>query len=807
MNDKAKRFICNIIPYIIVTAVAAALFIMLDIMDWQPSGADIWGHMYKAQVMYENLKQGIFYPLIDYKWYNAIQLYRYWPPLSYYVMAAMMFLTNGDIAESYRLVLVFSYLLGAFCWVSWGNTAGRRVLGTLFGIIWTVMPETIRIYMSDGNLPQIITTPLAAWIVFFLWLYVRRKNNKAAFGLYFGMLLMTVGHLMITAIMGVAAFIYLVFDYFENKDFKRKFSALCIMVTGIMSAGIWLIPALIGGGIGDNQSTLYVAPFSVSLNPFYRIYGSRTEFYFGFSVVFICIAGVLLAKGKKRAGFITALFVVFFTSPTTYALLELLPMSEMFWMSRFSPMLYAFFFAALFDWKTLKKKYCVLFMLLLILDISPVINLEEYAVLASQETVNDVEIVRENTSQRAAVMDLSNYGPYPSFGVSGNDGVNYTFGWAWQGAVTGDNIVMINDALEKGNYNYMFDRCIELGDDSVLVQKIQVAAASKSREELVSAADANGYDLVEETTTGYIFKKNTPQQFGVKTTYAGIAIGKYAAPVTSYYPAFTVGESNKIDEYTFEELKDYQTIFLTGFEYDDRENAQELVRELAEAGVRIVIDTTHMPSDKSTKQEVFLGVTSQQIRFTNRYPDLEFQGVSMHTDAFTAEDKDFSTGYIAYLDNPEGVFTYGEQVLTFCGYNDSDPNIYFIGLNLMYFACETKDAAVTQMLDSILMISANQTPARRIVEINVDIYKNKLIITSPEDNVNTTIAYQDIFSSDSEIREYNNLLVVDEGITEITLKYPYLLIGSIVSALGVISAILMWIYSLKLSAGSKGMNR
>ena len=173
----------------------------------------------------------------------------------------------------------------------------------------------------------------------------------------------------------------------------------------------------------------------------------------------------------------------------------------------------------------------------------------------------------------------------------------------------------------------------------------------------------------------------------------------------------------------------------------------------------------------------------------------------MHTGGFTGEDKEFSTGYIAYLDNPEGIFLYGGQELTLCGYNDEDPNIYFVGLNLMYFACETKDSAVTQMLDKILGISANQTPARQLVEIDVDINKNKLTITSPADNVNTTIAYQDIFSSDAGIREFNNLLVVDEGTTVINLKYPHLAAGIIVSLLGIISAIIFGIHSSKSTGG------
>ena len=55
--------------------------------------------------------------------------------------------------------------------------------------------------------------------------------------------------------------------------------------------------------------------------------------------------------------------------------------------------------------------------------------------------------------------------------------------------------------------------------------------------------------------------------------------------------------------------------------------------------------------------------------------------------------------------------------------------------------------------------------------------------------VNTTIAYQDIFSSDQEITDTNNLLGVCATDTVITMHYPMFAVGLIVSILGLLAGI------------------
>ena len=137
----------------------------------------------------------------------------------------------------------------------------------------------------------------------------------------------------------------------------------------------------------------------------------------------------------------------------------------------------------------------------------------------------------------------------------------------------------------------------------------------------------------------------------------------------------------------------------------------------------------------------------------------------------------------------------GDQKLTFLGMKDDLPNVYFLGLNLMYEAVSRKDAALVDILNDVLGISNEQLPDRELVPITIADKEDGLSIDvdadfDQETGVNTSIAAQDIFTSDQEISEQMNLLVVHERHTEISFVYPMFVLGIIITISGFICFIL-----------------
>lgn len=186
---------------------------------------------------------------------------------------------------------------------------------------------------------------------------------------------------------------------------------------------------------------------------------------------------------------------------------------------------------------------------------------------------------------------------------------------------------------------------------------------------------------------------------------------------------------------------------------------------------------------------------AMQIHFDERYPVLSYQNSEIRSDDFAEEDRDFSTAYITGTDTEIGTFQMGNQKLTFLGMKDDLPNVYFLGLNLMYEAVSRKDAALVDILNDVLGISNEQLPDRELVPITIAYKEDGLSIDvdadfDQETGVNTSIAAQDIFTSDQEISEQMNLLVVHERHTEISFVYPMFVPGIIITISGFICFIL-----------------
>ena len=783
------------ISMILLAVGAICLVYVMKEYHYFASGYDAWGHLFRSNLLYENISKGNYYPLFIDQWYNGIQPYRYWAPLPYYILATLQFFANGDILNTYYLFAGFSFFVGGMAWLFWGLSSKRIPLCTFLAFLWFFFPENTRVFFCEGNMPRMVTALLIPYLVYFVWLFVEKDKKWAACFITIFTSLIAISHLMISAMMGITAFLFLVIYAYENKKKLRSLEAIISMLLGYLLIGIWLVPALVGGLVSmDAESTTSVMrsltfPILASLNPMNRINGVTDTFYFGISIIIISVFGIVFAKKKNRAGYYTSILVLLGTTPALVPILSKLPLGQLFWVMRFSTVAYAFFLWSFIEFKYARRFVVMILSFILLLDCVPSMNLARYNFQNGENSVNELQIAKEITNQRLALMDLSNLGSYPSWELcTGENAKKYTFGWAWQGAVTAHNIVMINTALEKGNYDYMFDRCVELGNDTIVVWKSTVTKANRTKEELLKAAETSKYDLYQETNEAYIFHFNAPESFAVQTEYKGISIGKYVDQIVFSYPTF-IGASINIEDYSFEELSKYKTLYLSGFEYNNLDTAEKLVNDLAEAGVKIVIDMNHIPVNPKNKTMSFLGVIAQDIEFTSSYPTLTYKGEELFTKYFPEEYESWNTKYIEGASNVLGTANYYGKNLTFVGTNDNQ-NIVFLGFNLLFYCMQTNDQSAYHILNDCFDAKLYELPNRTIIPISITYQKNKIIIDSPIENVNTTIAYQDNFVSSDHILEQNNLLFVTQKHTEITIVYPYLKQGIILSIIGLLGIVL-----------------
>ena len=366
-----------------------------------------------------------------------------------------------------------------------------------------------------------------------------------------------------------------------------------------------------------------------------------------------------------------------------------------------------------------------------------------------------------------------------------------TFGAGWQSAATAMNISRLNESYENMNYLYMFDRMVELGSDTALVPVSNFTNQTDDLLQLDEAAKRVGYERIDSNEGYYLYHMDTPGSFGVCTTYDAIGIGTSASLISMAFPSVEETSSTNLNDYTYEELSRYHTVYLSGFTYDQKKEAEDMILKLTENGTRVVILADGIPVDTATGIQSFLGTDSHNINFKNGYPELDTIDGVLHPDLFPSGYTDWKTVYINGLDDVWGTATDLDQSLGFYGtkYNE---NLIFIGFNLTYHYALTKDQQVGVLLAHALDLDANALPERTLVPLDVTYGADRITIVSDMDDVNTTISDHDIFVGNQPIEEKNHLIHVSKGTTVITMSYPYLKEGALISLIAAILTVCLW---------------
>ena len=789
------------LSFLLITFTGFAVMTAVKLSGIYPLGLDIYGHFFKSDLLYHEILKGNWYPLYTEYWYNGLQPFRYIPPFAYYVMAFLQFISGGDVMNAYLGFIWLSCSVGGIGWLLLGRKLGRPVLGAFFGLMWFFFPDNLRVFFGEGNLPRMLITMLLPILFYCLWEYAAYRQRKKIIPLVLLMLVIIFSHLIIAVMILITSALFLLIYAVTNKRFKESALAVLGMLMPFAIAGIWVYPSLSGGlaslasdGLSSLTASLS-AKLSVSLNPLIRLDGGVTELYFGLSIALIALIGIFLSNRKSLPGFMTLIIVILGTTAALTPFVQLLPISQLFWVRRATPIAYAFFVIAVIEWRNLKKPIAIAMCSVILLDAIPSCSLSAYdAEMNVPATVNSLSSAMEDlliseakgiTKQRVSVMDLSTLGLMPSYAFADvGSKTQYVFGSAWQGAATAKNISYLNESLEKQNFLYLFDRNLELGADTVLVRKAQLKGTGAG-DQLRKAAERVGYRLIDETDEMLLFSYPVSGNYGVVTKYNGLAIGSTAALVPGILPSFHPGDKLIIDDYTAEELERYDMVYLSGFFYRSKTAAEQIVREIAAAGVKVYIDMSRIPADPLTNQMTFLGVSALQITFYDSLPELVTDTATTNAAPFTEGYEKWNTVYLTGLIDTSGYAWFQDTRLDFVG-TDETKNITYLGFNLLFHAYTAGDTAVKAVLDSLMELDEVKLPERTVVPLEIRYETNKIIITSQFDNVNTTIAYQDTFRSDQPIRSVNHFLIVDKGTTVITMEYPYLRQGTIVSAIGIV---------------------
>ncbi len=790
------------------------LMLLIMILVWQsgiyPSGSNVMYHLYRGDYVYHSVLKGDWWPLFDPMWYNGVELMRYWSPAAAYMLAFCEWLMSGNLFLGYIFFVGLIFLIGACSWAIIGFTHKRAAFGVFLGILWFFMPNNLFALFSEGNLPRSLIMTVLPLLVSFLYDYLlkAKAGSMAGFIIVFSFIILC--HAGYAGMIAISLLILLLFYRIFCGGHRRQLDVIWGMVISFALTGIYLYPSVKGGMVsgdsGSGTSSVMKGFFQsalISLDPLKRIRdGNGSAFYFGLAAFILVVFGMIASRRKSMPGFFAAFVIFLGTTTSAYSLLKALPGGQYLWMLRFISIALCFILFSFFLWDSLKKPLIILLCIFLVADTVP--SLEQIYGNASAstpreryDTLQEKTLIKEAKSmtvQRLALMDGSTLGLSGAFLVSDYDtAVPAVFGAGWEASVTASQIVQINQSMEDGDYLYMFDRLLMLGADTVLMKKSAMYEKGYDTSGADSAASANGYTR-EDSNDDYVLyhNRNVSGTYGVISSYAGIAIGANASDVSRMFPSVQEAEDEYLDDFTYEELSAYRIVYLNHFAYHDLETAQNLVTKLSENGIRVVIFADGIPIDKDSQTQRFLGVECQQIQFHNGYPEFDTQLLgTISCDLFPTQYSSWDTVYVNGLDHVLGSASDLDKTLPFYGTVKND-NILVIGFNLVYFYSLTHDPTVEKLLSGIIDTSTKELPSHTLVPMKITCLADRIVINtdssdstlSADTQINTTLAFHDIFSSDRELTQHNHLLYVQKGTTEVILAYPYLRQGILLSMAG-----------------------
>lgn len=777
-----------------------------------PSGSDTYAHLYKAETLLDSIREGNFFPLIDMSWYNGVQFLRYWAPLPVYVLALFIKIA-GSVNGAYFYFIFFINVAGAMVWLIIGMINKRPVTGAILGLLWFYIPNNLMALFTEGNLPRSLSMVFLPVFIYSIYSFLNKRRISSFIAIVISFFLIACCHSGYAGMCALTVLVFLIIYSISEKEIKGPGYIIAAIISGYLIMGVWLVPSLIGGITSTDSSEVMKGFFQsifTTLNPILRTRDGNLYFYAGLPEFIIMLLGILASGKKERTGFITGFITIILTSSSAYYILKILPGSQYLWMLRFISIALAFSFMSLLYWKTLKKKILAVFLIAIALDIIPSIRLcrgdGNMTAKAREKSYRETMLsdeARSLTVQRMALIDESTDGSRGQYLLTeGTGGIVYqTFGAGWQSASTANNIVSLNRAASTGNYDYMFDRTLAMGDDTVLIKKSILQDKGEQRSYIDSSAALSGYKLYDEND-GYLLYhlEKATGRFGVKSSCSSIGIGKNIYETALSSPDMREGDSVYLDDYSYSELKKYKMIFLCGFSYHDKSKAENLVRRLTGDGIYVIIYGDGMPVMRTAGSGSFLGVSAENVEFENGYPILRYRGRRIDPQLFSPDFRHWKTVYLNGLHDVWGYANEDGVKLPFIGTGENDHEI-FVGFNISYHYSLTRDPAIGEILSSISGDLLNKVPKREIVPIDVTEKKNGLIITSPENHVNTTIAYNDIYrAAKGKIYERNHLLYVNKGKTVITYRYPFLIRGILLTIFA-LSFFIFCIFKLKRETG------
>jgi len=244
-STRVESILENNSLYLLAASIAISVALTLPrLMPGIPMGVDTTSHLYKILFLQYWWKQGVN-PFWSADWYAGSPALLLYPPLSYYLTAAIAML-GVDPLLAYKLVDSCFYSIAPLAIFLLGRELGfEKGESALAALMFSVFPQVIENYLFFDRFPTVISIPISC--IFFVFFHRALTRANATLNLLLSILsmsaLLLVHHLSALIAGFVAALMVLVVA--AAKGITRPLLELAIVAIGTVGVtAFWLVPFL-----------------------------------------------------------------------------------------------------------------------------------------------------------------------------------------------------------------------------------------------------------------------------------------------------------------------------------------------------------------------------------------------------------------------------------------------------------------------------------------------------------------------------------------------------------------------------------
>jgi len=687
------------------------LFVPSDVQLY-PWASDTLGHVMKTEFILEQIQAGQPIPTLFPEWYMGLQILRYYPPLPYLLLVGLSAIIGSSVVAA-NWFIAFCALAGGLTWLLYERWVGW-LPATAGGILYLFLPDNVRVALAEGNLPRVLAAALLPLTVYFLLRALEDGGTRwHRGGLAICFACVTLSHAMAAAIFGVCCVMLGLIVWVGRVTTLRQVALAAVSIfLGLMLAGWWLLPSLTGGITELNSEAMTAAQHVFSLrtylNPSLRL-GNPEIVYPGMAL--LLIAAVLLLVPRGRTGWTVGLTVVglsgiLISTSGFNTLFNALPLHHLLWPIRFLGFAgFALLLAIVWRARNAGPRYTLPALLvfgLLVADGAGSLHLV-HARPARDDVLESAERLPTLPGWREATLDYGRLGSAPAYFFTSTGRREQLYGWAYQGARTAVNVASLNEAMQQDFMSYLIDRLMLYGVDDLVVLRL----GNQSHELSPALTQAGFISEYSGPDVTLYHRDGGPRAY--KANWRVLGIGRGAQNISYLFPQVIQGTQRQVDAYSLEELRAYDTLVLSGFQWHDRQKAEQLVCDAADAGVQVVVDLTGIPPDPLAREPRFLGVWGEYISLPSESIVLEGVERSYQLEPFSSDFPFWQTHTPQGLDQATLYYDYLEERSPVVGCKECDNGrVWFIGFNLPYHMALTRDPAVISILSEFLGVAGGE---------------------------------------------------------------------------------------------------